>query len=604
MRAVLPARVSTTQKSPPVGITRHTLVKIGSMNSPPPSGPRPVTSPVTKRRAGRWRRQAGKLILIPVVPLLVWVSASAFLAELSWNQPRTDLLACQVRYDNIQRMIIERGNLDSAARHEITCRVKARKRGSLVASTLIWVIEDGSQVKKGDLLIQLDDSALDEELKLQQITAMRARFDMLQAEANCRIVENQNEADQDAARCLLQLADLDLRKYLEGDLVQTRRDLDGRLLQAESTLDMWHDRLAWSGAMMNRGFVSPNAVANERSKLRTASLSLDKVREERRVHDGFAKIRTETELRSRMLEAERSVVRAAGQARARKTQAEIDCRTKQSIHEDELKQLRAIEEQIELCTIRAPRDGCVVYFVSEQQRYGSGSQRGLVAQGEPVREGQKLLYMPDLSRMVAITRVHEAQRMHVNSDVTRQTGFTEVLEGLQLYQLGTLAPLIGSFAWDELRAQFHESDHALVSEGDPALVRVEAFPDQVFRGHVKHVATMPSQREYENSGVKVFPTTIAIDEEVEGLRPGMTVDVHILAGKPVSRVLAVPVQAIVGTLKKGGEAKVFVLNKKGQSSERPVVLGHFNETLVQIQSGLEEGEQVVLNPKAVQPEGR
>ena len=41
-------------------------------------------------------------------------------------------------------------------------------------------------------------------------------------------------------------------------------------------------------------------------------------------------------------------------------------------------------------------------------RFGGGVQQAIVAQGEPVREGQKLLRVVGLKQMAVQTRVHEA----------------------------------------------------------------------------------------------------------------------------------------------------------------------------------------------------
>src|SRR5205823_1496383 len=65
-----------------------------------------------------------------------------------------------------------------------------------------------------------------------------------------------------------------------------------------------------------------------------------------------------------------------------------------------------VEAELLKCVLRAPQDGMVVYYVPEQVR--GGAPQSIVAQGEPVREGQKLLQIPDLSRMQVKVRVHEA----------------------------------------------------------------------------------------------------------------------------------------------------------------------------------------------------
>ena len=49
----------------------------------------------------------------------------------------------------------------------------------------------------------------------------------------------------------------------------------------------------------------------------------------------------------------------------------------------------------------------VVYFKSESSRF-SGRQQGMIEQGAQVKEGQKMLRIPNLERMQVNTKVHEA----------------------------------------------------------------------------------------------------------------------------------------------------------------------------------------------------
>src|SRR5208337_785181 len=103
-------------------------------------------------------------------------------------------------------------------------------------------------------------------------------------------------------------------------------------------------------------------------------------------------------------------------------QAETDAKAKQSVFEQERDRYHEYEEEVRKCILRAPQDGLVVYYISEQSRYGSGSQQSIVAQGEPVREGQKLMRIPDLSKMLVNTKVHEALVSHLRGDKWKKTG--------------------------------------------------------------------------------------------------------------------------------------------------------------------------------------
>ena len=99
---------------------------------------------------------------------------------------------------------------------------------------------------------------------------------------------------------------------------------------------------------------------------------------------------------------------------------------KKSIWEQEVAHYKDIEDEIKKCKIYAPQDGMVVYYIPEQARFGGGSQQSIVAQGEPVREGQKLMRIPDLAHMVVNTRVHEAMISRVRGEKWKKTGFSGV----------------------------------------------------------------------------------------------------------------------------------------------------------------------------------
>src|SRR5262249_5884838 len=112
------------------------------------------------------------------------------------------------------------------------------------------------------------------------------------------------------------------------------------------------------------------------------------------------------------------------------------------------------------------------------------------------------------------------------------------------------------------------------------------------------VATVASQQDWIAADVKVYQTLVAIDEPLEGLKPGMSAEVTILVEDAVARALTVPVQAILGTPAMGKYRKCYVLTDQG-SEERDIEVGLSNEKMAEIKSGLVAGEQIVLNPRSL-----
>jgi multidrug resistance efflux pump len=540
------------------------------------------------------RRPAGKFLLLPVAPLLL-ITGLSWLAIPTWHTQRTDLITHAVHYRSLQITIAAKGSLDAVDREDVVCRVKARVQGNTVASTIKWVIDEGTPVQRSQIVAVLDDSALQEDHKTQEIAVLQAQSAWAQAEEAYKIQLNQDQSDLETARNAVDLATIDLQKYRQGDYQQALKDVEGRLFLAESDLEMWRERTAWTDRMVRKGFLTTNQSRAEKARRLGAELALDNVREERRVLEQYTRMRTLTDLATKLATARLTLNQVKSQAHAREAQLDIDRLSKRSIYEHEAKRLREIEEQIRDCTLRAPHDGIAVYAISEQARAGRGSQQALVAQGEPVREGQHLLHFPRLNQLVIQTWIPEALLGHVHGEERERTGFGDSLEAALTVSPDPWTRLVNPVGLDTLRENFREQEERVTSSGEPVLIHVHAFPEKVLHGHVKSVGSIPSEREWWLTDSKLYPTTVALDESLDGLRLGMNADLTILGDDPLEHVLAVPVEALTGMVKRGEPSQCFVLTPVGPQ-ERAVVVGQSNDTMVEIRDGLQEGEEVVLNP--------
>lgn len=472
-----------------------------------------------------------------------WLLAGVF------KPARTDLITHKVRREKLEMTIVERGALESAKNADIVCLVKSGTKGSSFATTIKSLIDDGSVVNKGDILMELDKSGLEDQLKAHEIVLTQADADVKQAQEKLTIEESQNKSDIKTAEVAIELAEIVLKKYLEGDYLQLIRDIKGRKSIAESDLEMVRERAAWADRMVKKGYLSESQARSEKARLSSAELALLKVEEELRVLNEFEKQRAEKDLVSKLEEARRALDRVQTQAKAKRSQAVTELETKQKLLEQAQKRQKEIEGEIANCTVIAPQEGMVVYFVNEISRSGSSSRTSIIAQGEPVSEGQKMMRIPDLKHMQVNVKVHEAM-------VSR------------------------------------------VAVGHQASIRVDAFPTKVLRGYVKSVATVASQADFFSSDVKVYQTMVAIEGELPGIKPGMSAEVTIEVDKAVENVVAIPIQAIVGGTDLGRNRKCFVLTPTGPQ-ERDIVIGISNDRMAEVKLGLNEGEEVVINPKAL-----
>ena len=128
-------------------------------------------------------------------------------------------------------------------------------------------------------------------------------------------------------------------------------------------------------------------------------------------------------------------------------------------------------------------------------------------------------------------------------------------------------------------------------EGQPAIVRVDAFPEREMTGIVKKVDDYPIAGSWWST-VKEYGTMIEIFDPPEGMRPGMTAEVRIQVAE-MPDAIQVPVQAVV---EHGGEHFCLVHSASGLTAAK-VAIGPTNDKFVVITSGVTPGQQVVVNPR-------
>jgi RND family efflux transporter MFP subunit len=138
----------------------------------------------------------------------------------------------------------------------------------------------------------------------------------------------------------------------------------------------------------------------------------------------------------------------------------------------------------------------------------------------------------------------------------------------------------------QVTAEVVESDLARIVVGQTASVAIDAVGSKV-TGTVTAIAPTASD---SNTGVVSYAATILLADAPKTVRPGMTADVTISAAR-VDDVLTVPAAALRGS---AGDYSVLVLDATGRAVPKPVEVGLVTASLVEIKSGLTEGEQVVI----------
>jgi multidrug efflux pump subunit AcrA (membrane-fusion protein) len=187
---------------------------------------------------------------------------------------------------------------------------------------------------------------------------------------------------------------------------------------------------------------------------------------------------------------------------------------------------------------------------------------------------------------VAGTVVHRA--IEVGEMVT--PGVAETADRRPLLTIADLSRLL-------VAAEVNQIDVARLRVGLPATVRVDALPGQRFEGRIHQIA--PAAVQGRERDVQLFPVEVLLEgRQTAGLRPGMSADVDIAVLSRLG-VLQLPVQAV--RRERDDAGSVAVVERAGGGSRtvrREVRLGVHNDQVIELRTGVTEGEEVLVDPPA------
>jgi multidrug efflux pump subunit AcrA (membrane-fusion protein) len=220
-------------------------------------------------------------------------------------------------------------------------------------------------------------------------------------------------------------------------------------------------------------------------------------------------------------------------ARARSHAGEV-------IADRERVRLARLRDELPRCVIRAPRDGMAIYAGGARDAHDDTNQPVSPAYvGAKVRRHQTLLRLADLSQLQIKLPVPEKA--------------------------------IG-------RLRRGQRVHVVVL-------------DHERQGEIVSIDDRPTMHSVADVSFAHYAVGVAVDGIGEQWKPGMTASVEVLIERKTN-VLTVPVVCLA----KHGDEPCLCVQTLGGPELRKVAIGVTNDVVVEIASGVSEGERVLLNP--------
>ncbi len=460
--------------------------------------------------------------------LMIMVGLAVIVFQFGATSPaKTSLPRVQAVKKSFNIIVRSIGVLDAGQAHMVASTLKGGK------GKVIDLVNDGTWVKKGDILVKLDPAPFEEEIEnfKGEIKRVEAAVD-----AKKQLFEwekNQVVKELGTAEFKVRKAELELSEYQNGDgplqLVKYREEMDKIKKEKEKYLRYLNDLKG----LGQQGYDHPGEMARAKQEFRTLE---DNHATAKRKFESYQdhvypsmieKFEAEIEQAEMELEqTKRGSVHKIAQAKSalNEIQAALD---------NHKKGLEGAKNKLSQTVIRAPSDGIVILY----EAYRDGHKRKPRI-GDTVLQNQPILYLPDISTMIVKTRVREV-------------------------------------------------DLHKVTIGQECDVTVEAYPGKKIKGKIAFIGALASEGGDGLQGAKYFQMTVALTSADSELRPGMTSRVSIMAAR-VKNAVTLPVYAIF----EDQDRRYCFQYQDGRYKKTLVETGLENEDSIEIVSGLSQGDWV------------
>ena len=413
-------------------------------------------------------------------------------------------------------------------------------------NTVIWVIDEGTNVQSGDLLLEFDASELVDKRNEQEIVVVNADSNLIIAKEKLGITQGDCEAALLDREVELTLAKMALEKYKDGDYPQQVRQYEADIALADEEVQRAEERMDWSQRLSKDNFLTRTELQADQLALKRKRIDLDMSRTKMNVLTNYTVLQERSTLESALRRSERLMARTTWQNKSTLRQVESELRTRQRERDRSTNRLAELNFQISKSKIYAPTNGIVLYtstvLISRRQWWIKP-----LAVGSTAVERQELIYIPLESGMVVEMMIPEASLNKIDI-------------------------------------------------GMPARVKIDAFPGRLFDGHLVKIGILPDgQSSQLNPDLKLYKCEIECDFHDTIIRPGMSCDVELVK-ESFEQALYVPVQCVVRV---DGLPRVYVKGKGKDSEEwvpRNVRVGLDNNRMIHILDGVRRGEEVMLAP--------
>ncbi len=283
-----------------------------------------------------------------LVALGAWYALGDKTSEVAQNEIYTP-----VKSGPLVINILEAGAISASEQLVLKSEVEGRV-------AILSLVPEGTRVKKGDVLIQLDTAALSEKRDAEDIYTQNAEAAYINAKESLEVVKNKSLSDDELAETNYRFAEEDLVKYRDGEYPNKLNETIANVTLAQEELERARDQYEWSKKLYEEDYLSETELKSDELSWKRKELSLKTAKGNLNLLENFTYKREIAQLESDVKQRKMALERTLRNSKSSIIQAQATLRWRELEYLRKKERLAQLEKQLEKATNRAPMNGLVI----------------------------------------------------------------------------------------------------------------------------------------------------------------------------------------------------------------------------------------------------
>ena len=407
---------------------------------------------------------------------------------------------------------------------------------------VVDAVEHGTEVEKGDVLIEFETDKIDDAIADQETAQDLAELSLKQAELGLKLLEKTTPIDLKMAERQRRMNAEDLKRFLEIDLDLTKRSAANSLKSSEQTLEYQLEELNQLEKMYKADDLTEETeeiiLKRQRNAVERAEFYLELAKNR---YDEIMKVYLPRDKESMQVMADvydLTIDRTKASLPIDLEREKISFEKLKVEQKRDLEKFAKLKKDRELMTITAPTSGIVYYGKCVRGKWSSG------------------------------TSVADKLRPGASAST------------------GTLMTIVKPRPM-QVRATVPEKELHWIKKGMRGIVKPTAIPDGRASATISEIDGIPG---VDSAFAARF--RVSINEEMAAIMPGMKCKVKVVPYLK-KRTLVIPTKAMKTDELDDTRHYVQLVNDDGRQVKQAVTIGKKKDEIVEILDGLAKGDKIL-----------